>query len=71
MPKLTIILCIKVKKNAKLRYRYNQVPHLTRDTIWEGDQNTKKRHARDIPIGDHKAAKNGQDSIIKTNMKYK
>ena len=34
----------KVKKKAKIRNRYNQVPHLTRDTIWESDKNTRKHH---------------------------
>ena len=24
----------KVRKAAKIRYRYNQVPHLTQDTTW-------------------------------------
>ena len=26
------------KKEAKDQYRYNQVPHLTRNTIWESDK---------------------------------
>ena len=26
---------IKVRKTAKIRKRYNQVPHLTQDTTWE------------------------------------
>ena len=30
---------IKVRKKAKIRNRYNQVPHLTQDTIWESDKN--------------------------------
>ena len=29
---------IKVKKKAKLRNRYNQVQHQTRDNIWESDK---------------------------------
>ena len=28
-------LCIKVSKGAKIRNRYNQVPHLTQDTNWK------------------------------------
>ena len=36
--KLRIVIC-KVKKTAKIRNQYNQVPHLTRDTIWESDKN--------------------------------
>ena len=27
-------------KKAKIRNRYNKVPHLTQDTIWECDKNT-------------------------------
>ena len=30
----------KVRKVAKIRNRYNQVPHLTQDTTWESDKNT-------------------------------
>ena len=26
---------IEVRKKAKIRNRYNQIPHLTKDTIWE------------------------------------
>ena len=37
---------IKVKK-AKTRNLYNQVPHLTQDTIWESDKNTRKHHIRE------------------------
>ena len=29
---------IKVKKVAKIRNWYNQVPHLAQDTIWESDK---------------------------------
>ena len=32
----------KLKKKAKIRNRYNQVPHLTHDTILERDTNTRK-----------------------------
>ena len=34
----------KVKKKAKIRNRYNEVPHLTQDTIVESDKNTRKHH---------------------------
>ena len=36
-------------KKAKIRNRYNQVPHLTRDTIWESDktqENIKHKSAK-------------------------
>ena len=66
-----------VKKKAKIKNRYNQVPHLTRDTIWESDKNTRKHRIQEsqevsrFPAGDDKAARNRQDSIIKTNVKHK
>ena len=65
---------IKVKK-AKIRNRYNQVPHLTRDTIWESDKTSRKHHTQEnqevssFPAIDHKAARNRQDSMIKTIVK--
>ena len=57
--------------------RYNQVPHLTRDTIWEGDKNTRKHHTNEsqevspFPAGDHKAARNRQDNLTKTKPNNK
>ena len=54
------------KEEAKIRNRYNQVPHLTRDTAWESDKNTGKYHTQEsqevcpFPVGDHKAARNKQ-----------
>ena len=34
----TFLLRIKVRKKAKIRNRYNDIPHLTQDTIWESDK---------------------------------
>ena len=54
----------KVKKKAKIRNRYTQIPHLTRDTILESGKNTRKHHTQGsqevspFPTGDHKAARN-------------
>ena len=54
----------KVKKKTKIR---NQVPHLTRDTIWQSDKNTRKHLTQEsqevssFQAGDHKAATNRQD----------
>ena len=31
---------LKVRNAATIRNRYNQAPHLTQDTTWEGDKNT-------------------------------
>ena len=50
---MKLILCIydhsvmghmKLRKKAKIRNRYNHAPHLTQDTTWESDKNTKKHH---------------------------
>ena len=47
------------------------------DTIWESDKNTRKHHTQESqevspsPSGDHMAASNRQDSIIKTNVNHK
>ena len=60
-----------------IRYRYNKVPHLTQDTISEIDKKTKIHHVPEsqevslIPLVEHKAARNGQDSMTNTNMKHK
>ena len=32
---------IKVRMKANIRNRYNQIPHLTQDTIWERHKNTR------------------------------
>ena len=37
------VIC-KVRKAAEIRNRYNQVPHLTKDTTWESDITTIKHH---------------------------
>ena len=55
---------IKVRRKAKIRNWHNQVPHLTQDTIWESDKNTRKHILQEsqdvspIPTGDYKAASN-------------
>ena len=52
---------MKVRKKAKIRNRYNQVPHLTKGTVWENDKNTRKHHIQEsqavspFTTGDHKA----------------
>ena len=68
---------MKVKGGSKIRNRYNQVQQQTQVTILDRDKNTRKNHIQEIqeaspfPTGDHKAARNRQDSITKTNMKHK
>ena len=38
---------ILVRMTAKIRKRYNQVPHLTQDTRWESNKNTIKHHKQE------------------------
>ena len=51
-----------VRKRAKIRNRYNQILHLTKDTLRESDKNTRKHHIQEsqevssFPAGDHKDA---------------
>ena len=47
--------------------RYNQVPHLTMDTIRASEKIPNKHDAQDS----QEISSFRQDSIIKTNMKYK
>ena len=48
--------------------------HVTQDTIWESDKSTRKHNIQEnievstFPAGDHRAARNRQDSI--TDMKH-
>ena len=52
----------KVERNAKIRNRNNQVPHLTQETIFESYKNTlsskgntqKSQVVSPFPAGDHK-----------------
>ena len=58
-----------IKKKAKIRNRYNQVPNLTLDNTWESDYNTRKHHIQEsqeaspFRTGGHKVAMDRQDSI--------
>ena len=55
--------------------QYNQVPHLTRDTIWKVTKtqgNITQQESQEVspfPAGDHSAERNRQDSVIKTSVK--
>ena len=68
---------MKVRKKEKIRNQYNQVPHLTQDTVWKSDKNTRKHHIQEspevspFPTGDHKAARNRHGCMAKTNTKNK
>ena len=51
---------VKVSKGAKIRNRYNQVPHLTQDTDGkvtksELDTTNESQEVSPFPAGDHKA----------------
>ena len=53
----------KVRKTARIRNQYNQVPHLSEDTKWESYIITikitnKSQEVSPFPSGDHKAAIN-------------
>ena len=67
----------KVEKKAKIRNRYNQVPYLNLNAIWESDTNTRKHNTQEsqyvnpFPVGDHKTARIRQDNITKIKMKHK
>ena len=66
-----------VGKKTKIWNRYNQVPHLTQDTIWEGCKAIRRHHIQEsqevspFQAADHKAARNRLDSMTKTNTKHK
>ena len=57
-----LVLCLanKVSKGAKIKNRYNQVPHLTQDTNGKVtnsqiDTTNKSQEVNPFPAGDHKA----------------
>ena len=71
---LTILLSIKVRKTAKIRKRYNQVPHLTQDTTKESNKSSinvtnKSQEVSPFPAGDHMAAMNRRESMTNTRHK--
>ena len=60
---------------AKIRNRYNQVPHPAYDRTWESDKSTRKHHTQEsqgvspVPTGNHKAAINlGWQSLENRNI---
>ena len=66
---------LKERKTARIRNRYNQVPHLSQDTKWESNNFTinitnKSQEVSPFPSGDHKAAMNGRESMANTRNKY-
>ena len=58
-----VLTLVKVRKRAKIRYRYNQAPHLNRDTngkvtTSQLDTTNESQKASPFPAGDQKAPKN-------------
>ena len=56
---------------ASIRKRYNQVPHMTKDTTQESNKNTinitnKSQEVSPFPEGDRKAAMNRGESMRNT-----
>ena len=71
--------CHKVSKGAKIRNRYNQVPHLTQDTNGKVinsqlDTTNESQEVSPFPAGDHKAhiyRHSQRHSKHKTEKKHK
>ena len=67
----------KVMKTEKIRNHYNQIPHLTKDTIWENDKTTRKHYmhrSQEVSFfsaGDHKVTRNIQDSMTEKHAPQK
>ena len=59
-----------IKNQSRINtINYNQLPHLTQDTIWESDKNTRKHQIQESQEVSQ-AAKNRQDSLTRnTNNK--
>ena len=55
---------------------YNRVPHLTQDTVWESDKDTRKHLMQEsqevshFSTGDHKPSRNKHDNMAKTKSLY-
>ena len=63
-----------VRKTARIKNRYNQVPHLSQNTKWESNKITinttnKSQKATPFPLDDHKAVTNRRQSM--TNKRHK
>ena len=74
--KRLLYLLLKVRKTAKIRKRYNQVPHLPQDTTWESNKNiititNNSQEVSPFTAGDHKAAMNRHESMRNTDIKNK
>ena len=78
-PASYILLCMakgpaKVSKGAKIRNRYNQVPHLTQDingkvTNLQLDTSNESQEVSPFPAGDHNAHMNRRAQRDRKNIK--
>ena len=64
----------KIRKTARIRNRYKQPPHLSKNTKWENNKITinitnKSQEVSPFPIGDQKAAMNRRKSMTNTRQK--
>ena len=71
MARSTAIHLMRVRKTAKIRNQYNQLPYLTQDTTWEVtksqlDTTNKRQEISHFPAGDRKAAMNRRKSMTNT-----
>ena len=63
------------KEEGKNKESIQSSTTLTQDTIWERDKNTRKHYVQEsqeasrFPAGDHKVARNRQDSMTKIKQK--
>ena len=69
-----LVIWVKVRKTARTRNRYNQVPHLSQDTKWKSNKITinitnKSQEVSPFSSGDHKAAINRRESMTNTRHK--
>ena len=69
--KVLVLMTFSVRKKARIRNQYNQVPHLTQDTTWESDKSqlditNKSQEVSPFPAGDHTAAMNRRKSMTTT-----
>ena len=68
---VVLAIAYKVSKGAKIRNRYNQVPHLTQDTNGEVtnsqlDTTNESQEVSPFPAGDHKAHRHSKHKTEKT-----
>ena len=69
-----VLASVTVRKEANIRKRYNQLPHLTLDTTWESNKYTinitnKCQKVSPFQAGNHKAAMNRRKSMRNSRHK--